>query len=82
MESSHEDKFNTLLSDYHGSIRFTEGCGSRGQHYIDNAYEKLYTFVKENPQFVNRLPQKYTCHDDGMYGMSGGLAAFASIINR
>jgi len=53
----------------------TTGCGKRGQHYIDNAYENVLTAFKNlsdvEKQKVN-LPSKYMCRDDGTFGIAAG----------
>lgn len=73
-----EEEFQQLLFEYDHSISFTAGCGLRAQHYIDSAHKKLKDFVKDHPQFKNRLPKKAVCQNDGTDGMSTGLATLAA----
>lgn len=51
-----ESEFQSLMFQYNHSISFTAGCGDRGQHYIDNAWQRLQDFVKEHPEFEARIP--------------------------
>ncbi len=78
-----DSKFSSLIFEYNHSIRFTAGCGSRGQYYINAAWEKLQNFVKEHPEFESEMPKtKYRQRDDGTGGMATGLATFAADARR
>jgi len=70
-------EFDRLFVRYMHSLEFTAGCGSRGQHYVDDAWEELNKFTKSNPQFEKRVPRKHWCDDDGTGGLSSGLVSGA-----
>jgi len=44
-----ESEYKKLISEYRMTISTTEGCGERGQFYIDNIHDKLRVFCKYNP---------------------------------
>jgi hypothetical protein len=74
--------FNYCKMDYFGTIRTVVGCGRRGQIWMDEAYIRLqtaYNALTDEQQKKVTLPEKQTCHDDGMMGLRSG---FASIFSR
>jgi len=74
--SAVDDQLARLLGRYRHSINFTAGCGARGQHTIDSAWDDLQAFAAEHPEFASRIPDtKYICRDDGTGGMASGLSA-------
>ena len=72
-------EFNHLMSAYRTTIQVTEGCGERGQYYIDDEYNKLKEFVDKNPSFKNLLPSRYKCYNDGSYGLGTALSNYKRI---
>lgn len=78
--------FYEAQASYDAAIRTTEGCGSRGQLYIDAAYETLartYDDLCETQKdMVGNLPRKAICSDDGMHGFPTALGAWLSSLNE
>lgn len=76
------DEWEDLLRTYHLTIRSVAGTGERGQHYIDNEWQKLEKFSLANPQYFDgpdsqyKLPQKHRNDNDGSFGFATGLGSF------
>lgn len=71
------DNFREILRNYYLTIRLTEGRGDIGQIYIDHAWNKLHDFVKEYPEFSEKLPKKkFIAYNDGTDGLATGIANF------
>jgi hypothetical protein len=63
------------MKKYTISCETTEGCGSRGQMYIDQAWDELQTFCITHPEFAKAMPRaKYQCKNDGAGGTNTGFA--------
>lgn len=71
-----QKSFNELIIIYPSTIRSTTGCGSRGQIYIDSAWEKLNAFANAHPEFRSRVPEKTICSNDGFGGFASGFSNF------
>lgn len=79
------ENYEQALNEYYTTLRVTEGCGARGQVYIDNAFEKVnnaYNNLSESERAQRKLPSKIKCANDGFGGFSSGMAAFASGFRR
>ena len=68
------DNFDSLIRGYHATVRSTAGCGSRGQMYIDTAWDKIDSFARSHPEFRPRVPKKTVQHDDGYGGFGSGFS--------
>lgn len=62
----HFEEWNSLMSKYHVSIQITEGCGSRGQYYVDKAHLELQEFTKSHDLYASRLPSIHKVTDIGI----------------
>jgi hypothetical protein len=72
-----EQEFSSLMRKYQHAVQLTAGCDSRGQYYIDKAYDDLQEFVNAHPEFAERTPtRREQCTDDGAGGVATGLATF------
>jgi hypothetical protein len=74
-----KNDWSTLMHRYRITIESTAGCGRRGQPDIDRAHAELTAFAALHPEYQHRdqLPHKEICQDDGIHGMSSGLASMA-----
>lgn len=80
-----EREYRSALGRYNSTIRVTEGCGARGQGYIDKAYEDLkeaWNDLTEEQQKEHSLPKKAVCYNDGSFGFGSGMAEFGSRFGR
>jgi len=69
--------FDGLIRNYHATIRSTAGCGSRGQRYIDTAWNKIDAFARSHPEFRARVPKKTIQYDDGYGGFASGFSNYS-----
>lgn len=71
-----DDEFDDLMDSYLHSIRFTAGCGARGQLWVDDAYKKLLDFVADHPVYKERMKSisRHRVSDDGHFGAATGIA--------
>lgn len=76
--SETEQEWKRLYNEYLITIKTTHGCGSRGDYYIEAAYQKLVLFVKEHPNPEFKLPNRYKCFDDGLEGAFSGVASIST----
>lgn len=70
--------WNHLLQTYYNTINMTSGCGSRGQIYVDQAYNNLVEFCYNHSEFKSQLPKKHKCQDDKINGSFGTIEALHS----
>lgn len=69
-------QFEQLYREYSIAVETTTGCGSRGQHYIDNAWDKMVEFSKLHPEIDKKmLGCKHICTNDGTSGLASGVLA-------
>lgn len=73
-----QNEWDKLVNTYNMTVRNTSGCGSRGQIYIDNAYQLMIDFSNNQPDFKPSLPKRTTCYNDGFGGMATGLGSFSN----
>ena len=76
-EKALETEFSDLLNRYYLTLQMTEGCGSRADGYISEAYGKLEAFAREYPEYARKLPRKMMARDDGTDGTASGMAMAA-----
>lgn len=67
-------EFLELMDEYLEVLRFTEGCGSHAQGFIDRVWKKILLFVKEHPEYKSQIPSTcHRCHNDGTNGLRTGI---------
>lgn len=75
------ENYKNKLREYEITIETTTGTGSRGQYYVDRAYEELkaaHARLGLDERECTRLPPLIRVGDDGYFGMSGAFTALAN----
>lgn len=75
------DTWRCLMNEHKRRLRFTSGCGERGQIYVDESLKKLKDFAKLHPEYQAQVPSSEPVQDDGYSGMWSAILAMGAGVN-